>query len=72
MGLDGGHIPGQQIGDPIDWVIGDACEHVAEIVFRIEPVELGRTDEGVDRSGPLSAGIGAGEQVILSVMARFP
>ena len=59
-----GQVPGQQFGDAIDGVIGDAREHGPEIVFRVDAVELGRTDEGVE-GGSLSAGIGANEEVVL-------
>ena len=52
-------VPGQQFGDAIDWVIGDAAEHLVQIGFGIEPVELGRLDERVGRGGARAAGIGA-------------
>ena len=32
-------------------VVGDAGEHVGEVVLRVETVELGALDQGVDRSG---------------------
>ena len=44
---------------------GDADEHVGEIVLRVETVELGTLDQGVD-SGAAASGIGAGKQIILA------
>jgi hypothetical protein len=38
-----GQVPGQQITDVVDGVIGDLTEHGAQIEFRIEAVELGRS-----------------------------
>ena len=34
-------IPGEQVTDPIDRVIGDAGDEVAEISLGIEAIELG-------------------------------
>ena len=46
-------------------MIGDAGQDVGEIGLRIDAVQLGRLDDGVENSGPLAAGIGAGEEIIL-------
>ena len=59
-------VPGQEFGDASGRVIGDAGEHVGEIVLRVETVELGALDQRVDRRGAAAAGIGAGEQIILA------
>jgi len=45
-------------------MVGDAGQHVSEVRFGIETVEFGATDQAVDRGGALTAGIGAGEQVV--------
>jgi hypothetical protein len=42
-----------------------------EIGFRVEAIELRRTDQAVDGGGPIIAGIRAGKQEILSVMEMF-
>jgi hypothetical protein len=34
-------VPGQQFGDAIDWMTGDAAEHLVQKGFGIEPIELG-------------------------------
>ena len=59
-------VPGQEFGDPPRRVVSDAGEQVGEIVLWIETVELGALDQGVDRSGAVAAGIGAGKQIILA------
>jgi hypothetical protein len=48
-------------------MIGDAGEHVGNVVLRVESVELGAFNQGIDRRGAASAGIGASEQIILPV-----
>jgi len=53
-------------------VIGDAREHVAEVGFRIDAVQLGRADQAVDRGGAVAAGIGSSKQVVLAVMDDDP
>ena len=65
-------VPGQEFGDPPRRVVSDAGEQVGEIVLRIETVELGALDQGVDRSGAVAAGIGAGKQIILAANGNRP
>ncbi len=59
------HSRGQFI-DAVDGVTGNQGENVVEIEFRIEAVELGRTEQRVDRRGPLAARVRSGKEVILS------
>ena len=40
-------IPGQQLSDAINRVIGDASEHVAQVTLGIDTVHLGGLSEGV-------------------------
>jgi hypothetical protein len=47
-------------------VIGDAGQHVGEVVLRVAAVELGGLDQGVDRRGAVAAGVGTGEQIVLA------
>ena len=56
---DGAPVPGQQLGDALGGVIGDASEDVGEPGARIDVVELARLDQRVDSCRPRSAGIGA-------------
>ena len=65
-GRDGRQLPGQQFFDPVDRMIGDAPHHARQLCFRVDPVQLRRADQTVDRRRPLAAGIGAGEQVVLA------
>ena len=46
-------------------MIGDASEHVAQISFGIEAVQLGGFNERVGCRGAFTAGIGTGEQIVL-------
>jgi hypothetical protein len=52
-----GQIPGQQIGDTADGVIGDLFEYAAEVDLRIEPVKLGCSEQRIDRGCADAAGI---------------
>ena len=61
-----GDGPRQQFVDPIDRVLGDALEHVAQVGLEVEAVELRGAEQGVDRGGALAAVVGAGEQPVLA------
>jgi len=39
--LKRGEVPGQQLGDAVDRVIGNPLQDLAQIEFRIKSVELG-------------------------------
>ncbi|MDB5838077.1 MAG: hypothetical protein JWQ23_29, partial [Herminiimonas sp.] len=43
-------------------------EHMAQVCFWIESVELGAFGQTVQGSGPFAARVRAGEQIILPVM----
>jgi hypothetical protein len=51
----GGEGPGQQVGDAVDRMIGDASKHIAQVGLGIEAVELGGLDQGVDCGRALAA-----------------
>jgi hypothetical protein len=38
-------VPRKLLGDAVDGMVGDAGEHVAQIGFRIQAVELGGFDQ---------------------------
>ena len=66
MVLGCGEIPGQELVDAVDGVLGDLFEHATEIKLRIKPVELGCPQQRVDSGGAVPAGIGTAEQKVLS------
>ena len=53
-------------------MVGDAGEHVGDIVLRVETVELGGLDQGIDYRGAAAAGIGAGKQIIFTANGNRP
>ena len=53
-------------------MVGNAGEHVGEIMLRVEAVELGAFDQRIDRRGAAAAGIGAGKQIILAANCNRP
>lgn len=65
MVLPRGEIPGQELLDAVDGVIGDLFEQATEIELRTEPVELGRAEQRVDGGGAVTAGIGSAEKEVL-------
>ena len=65
----GRRVPGQQFGDAVDGVVGDAREHIAQVGFGVEAVEFGRSDQAIDSGGALAAGIGATKQVVLATQS---
>jgi hypothetical protein len=45
-------------------MVGDACEHVTQICFRIDAVELYGANEAVDFGGTLAAGVCTNKQIV--------
>lgn len=58
--------PGQQFVDAVDWVIGDATQHVAEVRLWVEVIEPGCADERVHRRGPFFATVRTSEEIVLA------
>ncbi len=50
-------MPRQEIVNSFEGMTGDTVDNVAKIHFRIEAVELGRFDDGVDGGGAVAAGV---------------
>jgi hypothetical protein len=65
-------VPWQQVVDVVDGMVGNASDHVGQPRLGIEVVELGGLDERIHDRGPPSAGIGAGEEVVLSSERYHP
>ncbi|MNV58527.1 hypothetical protein D3C71_1509070 [compost metagenome] len=45
-------------------MVGKACEHIAQIRLRIEPVQLGRFHQTVNRRGPLASSVRTHEEIV--------
>ena len=54
-------IPGQEFVNALGGMVGQAGQHVGKPSLRIERVEFGGRDQGVDRGGATAAFVGAGE-----------
>jgi hypothetical protein len=54
-------VPGEELVQLGDGLIGDAAQYGGEPSLRIDAVEFGRGDQGVHCCGPLSTTVGAGE-----------
>ena len=65
-------VPGKQVADAIERVVGDAGEHVAEVGFWIEAVELGGLDQGIEGGGAIAAGVGPGKKVVFPAEGQRP
>ena len=60
-------VPREQFAKPVDRVaLGHAIDHVAEPGLRIEAIELGALQHGVEDRGPLTARLRAQEQEVLA------
>src|ERR1700761_578574 len=66
----GGEVPGQEFLEPVHGMFCDAFEHVAQVEFRVESVELRRTEQGVDSSSTLATSVRAGEEVVLAAQGH--
>ena len=64
-------VPGQQLVDAADGVIGDVGEHVAQVCLGVNPVELCCADEGVEVGSAHATTVGAGEKEIFPLMRSF-
>ena len=62
-------IPWEQLINPVDLVVCDAAEGIGEPGLRIDAVELGGLNQGIDDGGVFAATLGPHEHVILRPMA---
>ena len=51
-------MPGEELGE-LDGMISDPAEHVCEPGLRIDVVELGALEHGIENGGALAAAIDA-------------
>lgn len=61
---------GQELSDPVDRVLGDVFEHVAQIRVRIEAVEFGCADQAVEHTGAFPTARSARSAALLSISMR--
>jgi hypothetical protein len=47
-------VPGQQLLDAVNGVVGNALQDLAQIRFRIQAVQFGGADQAVDGGSPLA------------------
>ena len=59
-----GDVPGQELCDAVDRMVSDIGEDVSEVVLRVDPVELGCSEQRVDLGGAFSSGVRACEQIV--------
>ena len=60
------HLPREQVLDAVDGMLGDAREHLAQVLFWVQVVEFRGADQTVEGGGALSAPIGTCEEIILA------
>src|SRR5512147_1395494 len=59
-----GPMPGQEFGEAVDRVLGDASQDVAQVGFGVDAVQFARFDQAVDAGGALATGMRAGEEPV--------
>jgi hypothetical protein len=64
------HVPGHELCYGVDGVVGDTGEDVSQVAFRVDAVEIGCAEKRIDGSGPFSAAIGTGEEIVFFFRAR--
>jgi len=62
--VGGWDVPWQELCDAVDRVVGDVGQDVSEVAFRVDAVELGCPEQGVDGGGAFSAAVRSGEQIV--------
>src|SRR5204863_4535893 len=65
-------IPGQQLVDPVDWMLADARENLTQVGLGLKAVEACRANERVEDRGPIAASVGAQEQPVLGPELQGP
>jgi hypothetical protein len=69
LGLE---VPGRELADAIDGVIGDALEQHALAGLQVSTIYLRGADQGADDRRPLAALDGSSEQVVLPPQGKRP
>ena len=58
-----GAVPGQEGVNPVDRMVGDVGQHMAQPGFGVDTIELGGADQRVNHAGALAATVAAGVQI---------
>jgi dihydrodipicolinate reductase len=66
------NVPGQQLLNAIDGMIGDMGQHIAQISLRINAVQPGAADERVHGRSALATTVSPHEQEVLASQAASP
>ena len=64
--MSDGDVPGQEFCDAVDRMVRDVGEDVSEVVLRVDRVELGRSEQRVDRGSSFSSGVRACEKIVFA------
>lgn len=67
----GSKVPGQQIGDVADRVVGNVLQHHAQVGLRINAVQLGRTNQTVYCGSAFATRVGTREEIVLPSQSRL-
>jgi hypothetical protein len=65
-------MPGEQLVESSDLVVGDAAQNVGEPGLRIDAIQLGAFDQGIGDGGRFAAALGADEEVVFPSEGQFP
>src|ERR1700733_6212175 len=65
-------VPGQELVDAADGMVWDLRQDRAEIEFRVEAVQLRRSDQAVHGGGTFSTAVRTCKQVVLSPKSDSP
>ena len=69
VGVDGSpkaEVPRKEFVNAVDRMVGNACEDVRQIGFRIDPVQFRRADQAVYGCGAIAASIRSSKQIVLA------
>ena len=69
VSIECSHLPREQFLDAVDGMLGEAGEHLAEVLSGIEAVEFRAADQAIEDGGAFAALIRTGEEVILASQA---
>ena len=66
------HGPGQQLIDPVDVMVCNALEHIAQIGLRIDAAQLGSANQRINHRRRVSSAIRAKVQIVFPANGNAP